>query len=159
MFIYPYTWSFYTASVLVGIGAAGNETLTSNTFFLKTTKKKTFLHVYMCLFFTLLSSAVDGSGKCAHHQLQWLHNRKKQWHILGSAAVQVKPDKHNKSENTRGTETNQFNKYIVQGPLTFWGPWPFTFPVSLELCWLFFISAACSLETSTFTVSGMDTFI
>lgn len=26
MFIHPYTWTFYTASVLVGIGAAGEGT-------------------------------------------------------------------------------------------------------------------------------------
>lgn len=27
MFIYPYTWSFYAASVLVGLGAAGTPKL------------------------------------------------------------------------------------------------------------------------------------
>lgn len=33
MFIHPYTWSFYTASVLVGIAAAGKATLSSDCLF------------------------------------------------------------------------------------------------------------------------------
>lgn len=44
MFIYPYTWSFYTASVLVGIGAAGKETLSNISFY----QEKYVFSLFMC---------------------------------------------------------------------------------------------------------------
>lgn len=60
MFIHPYTWSFYTASVLVGVGAAGERT-----FFGVNGVDRSGVSVSWCL----CSSAVDGSGERSRHQL------------------------------------------------------------------------------------------
>lgn len=52
MFIYPYTWSFYTVSVLVGIGAAGNITLPNHGSY---SGNRSLLHVCVMVFSHLYS--------------------------------------------------------------------------------------------------------
>lgn len=52
MFIYPYTWSFYTVSVLVGIGAAGNITLPNHGSY---SGNRSLLHVYVMILSYLCS--------------------------------------------------------------------------------------------------------
>lgn len=78
MFIYPYTWSFYTASVLVGIGAAGKQTSSYDLFYMWNTSSPClyFLFVFqscgrlreMCLpltpLMTPLEEIVAFFGRC-----------------------------------------------------------------------------------------------
>jgi hypothetical protein len=110
MFIQPRVWSFYTASVLVGFGAAGNRIRTSRTS-PKGSQNSSWWAVlvlgpsvvnldlvcwfcgavhldWLCLGLCV-PSAVDRRGERAGNKLHWHHYRAQQRTFLGSAAVQA----------------------------------------------------------------------
>lgn len=71
------------------------------------------------MFSCLFSSAVDGSGKRARHQLHWQHHREKQWDILGAAAVQVNLCQRAPESRGKQKYVSKYNCWVSEGLVLF----------------------------------------
>lgn len=88
VFIQPTTWAFYTASVLIGIAAAGKHCSYSADYFYE-------IWIYLWNIFiswainSVCFSPLDSPGKLLDWKFWWKHHWKEQWNILGTSTVQV----------------------------------------------------------------------